>query len=304
MNTKNLHFLVFLWFFFSSTVVGRWSQETGSDNEIHPHVTSSPNPLPLPHPDLTDTSYMNRPPHNQMGVPSPSMLENMHENYNIRANPAQMIYDNDRYKYEMDHDNVYGQNTKDYQANYSAGGSIVGIADTAYNLNSNYHAKSSDTRYTASAAQGVLSDTEYPNNQIINQMIPQHSNHFLYDKQRSPYMGSKTELPYMSKDRLSNNMYSPTPRESHYGLKSPGLYSGAESVHSVHSMLKNDYQVNFENCSGLLCSAIPAFVLTFFVGFFLFFLHSNVPPTTIVIECLKHPIKMDIIFHTLPKRII
>lgn len=193
---------------------------------------------------------MNRPPpppHNQMGVPSPSMLENMHENYNIRANPAHMIYDNDRYKYEMDHDNVYGQNTKDYQANYSAGGSIVGIADTAYNLNSNYHSKPSDSRYTASAAQGVLSDTEYPNNQIINQMIPQHSNHFLYDKQRSPYMGSKTELPYMSKDRLSNNMYSPTPRESHYGLKSPGLYSGAESVHSVHSMLKNDYQVKFKN---------------------------------------------------------
>lgn len=154
-----------------------------------------------------------------MGVPSPSILENMHENYNIHANPAQMIYDNDRYKYDIDHDNIYGQN-KDYQANYSAGGSIVGIADTAYNLNSNYHPKSSDT-----------------------QMIPQHTNHFLYDKQRSPYMGSKTELPYMSKDRLSNNMYSPTPRESHYSLKSPGLYSGAESVHSVHSMLKNDYQV-------------------------------------------------------------
>lgn len=176
-----------------------------------------------------------------MGVPSPSILENMHENYNIRANPAQMIYDNDRYKYELDHDNIYGQN-KDYQANYSAGGSIVGIADSAYNLNSNYNSKTSDTRYAA-AAQGVLSDTEYPNNQIINQMIPQHANHFLYDKQRSPYMGSKTELPYMSKDRLSNNMYSPTPRESHYSLKSPGLYSGAESVHSVHSMLKNDYQV-------------------------------------------------------------
>lgn len=186
---------------------------------------------------------MNRTPHNQMGVPSPSMLENMHENYNIRTNPTQMIYDNDRYKYEMDHDNLYGQN-KDYQANYSGGGSIVGISETPYNLNSNYHAKPIDTCYAA-AATGVLSDSEYPNNQIINQMIPQHSNHFLYDKHHtSPYMGSKTELPYMSKDRLSNNMYSPTPRESHYGLKSPGLYSGAESVHSVHSMLKNDYQVS------------------------------------------------------------
>lgn len=237
---KEQHWTIIICLSTKNIVIGRWSQETGSDNEVHPHSTSSPNPLPLPHPDLTDTSYLNRQTHNQMGVPSPSILENMHENYNIRTNPTQMMYDN--YKYEMDHDNLYGQN-KDYQANYSAGGSIVGIADTAYNLNSNYNSKAADARYTAAVATGVLSDSEYPNNQIINQMIPQHTNHFLYDKQRSPYMGSKTELPYMSKDRLSNNMYSSTPRESHYSLKSPGLYSGAESVHSVHSMLKNDYQV-------------------------------------------------------------
>lgn len=198
--------------------------------------------MPLPHPDLTETGYtMNRQSHNQMGVPSPSMLENMHDNYNIRNTTAPIVYDNDRYKYEIDHNNIYGQN-KDYQANYSGGGSIIGISETAYNLNSNYHQKSSDTHFAA-AATGILCDAEYPNNQIINQMIPQHTNHFLYDKQRSPYMGSKTELPYISKDRLSNNMYSPTPRESHYGMKSPGLYSGAESMHSVHSMLKNDYQV-------------------------------------------------------------
>lgn len=282
---------------FLNPVVGRWSQETGSDNEVHPHTTShsSPNPLPLPHPDLNDSNYMNRTPHNQMGVPSPSMLENMHENYNIRANPTQMIYDNDRYKYEMDHDNLYGQN-KDYQANYSGGGSIVGISETPYNLNSNYHAKPIDTCYAA-AATGVLSDSEYPNNQIINQMIPQHSNHFLYDKHHtSPYMGSKTELPYMSKDRLSNNMYSPTPRESHYGLKSPGLYSGAESVHSVHSMLKNDYQV-----------CVPLWIFHFYDleinGIFLLN-DSNVPLIIIPIECPRHPIRMDIIFHTLPKKII
>lgn len=171
------------------------------------------------------------------------------------AATSPMAYDNDRYKYEMDHNNMYAPN-KDYQANYSGGGggggSIIGISsDTPYNLNSNYHQKSIDAHYTAAAAAaaaaatGLMSDTEYPNTQIINQMIPQHSTHFVYDKQRSPYMGSQTELPYISKDRLSNNMYSPTPpRESHYGMKSPGMYSGAESVHSVHSMLKNDYQVN------------------------------------------------------------
>lgn len=190
---------------------------------------------------------MNRPPHNQMGVPSPGMLENLHDNYNMRTATSPMMYDNDRYKYEMDHNNMYTPN-KDYQANYNGGGSVIGISsDTPYNLNSNYHQKSMDAHYTAAAAaaavaNGIMNDTEYPNTQIINQMIPQHST-FMYEKQRSPYMGSKMELPYISKDRLSNNMYSPTPRESHYGMKSPGLYSGAESVHSVHSMLKNDYQV-------------------------------------------------------------
>lgn len=183
-----------------------------------------------------------------MGVPTAAMLESMHENYNMCAATSPMVYDNDRYKYEMDHNNMYTPN-KDYQANYSGGGSIIGISsDTPYNLNSNYHQKSIDAHYTAAAAAaatGMMSDTEYPTQtQIINQMMPHHSTHFIYDKQRSPYMGSKTELPYMSKDRLSNNMYSPTSRESHYGMKSPGLYSGAESVHSVHSMLKNDYQVS------------------------------------------------------------
>lgn len=133
-----------------------------------------------------------------------------------------MTYDNDRYKYEMDPENIYGQN-KDYQANYGD-----------YPPPSNYLSKQNLNYAT--------SETDYPNTQIVNQMMPQ-ANHFLYDKQRAPYMGSKTELSYMSKERLTPSLYNTTPRESHYGLKSPALYSGAESVHSVHSMLKNDYQV-------------------------------------------------------------
>lgn len=76
------------------------------------------------------------------------MMENMHENYNMCAATSPMAYDNDRYKYEMDHNNMYAPN-KDYQANYSGGGggggSIIGISsDTPYNLNSNYHQKSID----------------------------------------------------------------------------------------------------------------------------------------------------------------
>lgn len=186
---------------------------------MHPHKISSPNPLP--HPDLTDNTYLNRQ-QNKMNMP-PSLLENIQETYNLRANPTEMPYDNERYKYDMDPDNLYGQG-KDYQANYGD-----------YPPPTTYLSKS-NLNYAAG-------EPDYPNTQIINQMIPTTTNHYLYDKQRAPYMGSKTELSsYMSKERLTPSLYNTTPRDSHYGLKSP--YSGAESVHSVHSMLKNDYQVN------------------------------------------------------------
>lgn len=218
----------------SSISVGRWSQETGSDNEIHPHTTNSPAPLPpLLHAgnDLADsTPYLSRKtPKLSAG---PSLHDNIHRNYNIHANVAQTVYDNDRYKYEINYDNIYSP-SKDYQANYS-GDSVM------YNPNSNNCPQSPDMHYT-----GATSDAEYSDHQMMTQMIPQ-SNLYLYDKKKTPYMGSKSELPYMSRDRLQNAMCSPSPRETHYGLKSPGMYSGAESVHSVHSMLKNDYQVKWK----------------------------------------------------------
>lgn len=59
--------------------IGRWSQETGSDNEIPPHKTSSPNPLP--NPDITDTSYLHQH-QNKINMP-PSILENIQESYDV-----------------------------------------------------------------------------------------------------------------------------------------------------------------------------------------------------------------------------
>lgn len=185
--------------------------------------------------DLTDNaSYLSRktPKLNA----APSLHDNIHRNYNIHANVAQTVYDNDRYKYEINYDNIYSEN-KDYQANYSGSVAGDGMMGSPYNPNSNCP-QSPDLHYT-----GASSDVEYSDNQMVTQMI-QQSNMYLYDQQKMPYMGSKSELPYMSRDRLANAMCSPSPRETHYGLKSPGMYSGGESVHSVHSMLKNDYQVN------------------------------------------------------------
>lgn len=195
---------------------GRWSQDTGSDNEVHPHKANSPNPLP--NPDLTDTSYLH--PHSKMNMP-PSILENIAENYNLQSTDAQM-YDNERYKYEMDRESLYGRK-KDYQDNY-------GDYDTAaYMQNKVPYASGSEK--------------DYGSTQIVNHIRPYHNHHenppFLHDRTHG-YLGSQTGSPYMSKEHIAAELYSP--RESHYALKSPPIYG--ESMHSVHTMLKNDYQVS------------------------------------------------------------
>ncbi|KAL7022348.1 hypothetical protein ACKWTF_012208 [Chironomus riparius] len=86
--------------------IGRWSQETGSDNEIHSHKTNSPNPLP--NPDITDTSYLQQH-QNKMNLP-PSILENIHENYIPPTDPV--IYSAELYKKEH-----YDNYQTDYQTN-------------------------------------------------------------------------------------------------------------------------------------------------------------------------------------------
>jgi cadherin EGF LAG seven-pass G-type receptor 1 len=88
--------------------VGRWSQETGSDNEIHSHKTSSPNPLP--NPDITDTSYLQQH-QTKINLP-PSILENIHENYVPPTDPV--IYSAELYRKE--HYEGYQTNTLPYMS--------------------------------------------------------------------------------------------------------------------------------------------------------------------------------------------
>lgn len=142
-----------------SLLVGRWSQDTGSDNEVHSHKTNSPNPLP--NPDLTDTSYLHQH-QNKMNMP-PSLLENIQENYNMRTTTAneELSYDNDRYKYDIERDSLYGRK-KDYQDNYGE-----------YDPNNGYlHQNKTPSHYG--------SEKDYNGTQIVNQMrtsaYPNHEN--------------------------------------------------------------------------------------------------------------------------------
>uniref|UniRef100_A0A336MVD4 CSON001872 protein n=1 Tax=Culicoides sonorensis TaxID=179676 RepID=A0A336MVD4_CULSO len=195
---------------------GRWSQETASDAEMHSHKTNSPNPLP--NPDLTDTAYLQ----NRLHMP-PSLLENIQENYNTNGVTPPMMqqqqqYDNERY------DPLYARN-KDYQDNYRE-------------YDQSYH----PTQGLNERAYMSGSERDYGNTQVINHMQqppqthPYHSQ-TIYDKQHIYLGGSKINSPYMSKEQLIAETYSPRAIRSEMAA----VYNENGPHHSVSSLLKNDY---------------------------------------------------------------
>lgn len=202
---------------------GRWSQDTTSDAEMQSQKTSSPNPLP--NPDLTDTAYLQ----NRLHMP-PSLLENIQENYNTSGglapppppiNATQQQYDNDRY------DPLYGRK-KDYQDNYHR----------EYDPPGSYH----PTQAATERAYMSGSERDYGNTQIINHMQHQQPYHSqtIYDKQHIYLGGSKIASPYMSKEHLITETYSPRAIRSDMAA----VYNENGPHHSVSSLLKNDYHVS------------------------------------------------------------
>lgn len=188
--------------------IGRWSQDTGSDNE-HVHgqkMTISPNPLP--NPDLTDTSYMQQH-HNKINM-TPSILENIRD--------ARDGYEDSLYGRRTDYPDKYGSykppshygSEKDYPG---GGGGAAGASGSQ----------------TIGHLRSFHPDAAYLSDNI-------------YDKQRtlgSGYLGAKSESPYLSKDRITPDIYGS--RDGHYSLKRQPAFA-TDSLHSVHSLLKNDYQ--------------------------------------------------------------
>lgn len=183
--------------------VGRWSQETGSDNEVlHQHQTSSPNPLP--NPDITDTSYLQQ--HQNKLNMQPSILENIQETGDIEL-----------YK-------------KDYQDNYSS-------RDDYNNSGLPYHSSNGSSNGTG--------EKEFPTSYTINHMRAYTNDNVfpnLHEKSRTlGYLGSRTGSPYMSKERIDSN-YSAS--YSTFKNGNTALYLG-DTVQSMQSLMRNDYQVSF-----------------------------------------------------------
>lgn len=180
----------------SNFLVGRWSQETGSDNEVHPHNSGIPNALPSP--DLTDTSYLHQ---NRMNMP-PSILENIQESYNYSNQDLRSD------KYSNHGSDKYTDGYRDYEGNH----------------------QHNTLPYMSGGAVNHLSGST----QVINHMRPyNHENPYVLKEsiyERSRTLGYKAESPYMSKERIDPDLYSPR-ADAHGSFKS-----------SVQSLLKNDYQ--------------------------------------------------------------
>lgn len=206
----------------SSNVITRWSQDTMSDNEAQTHSASSPNPLP--NPDLTETTYLAAQQHHHAAAKMPpSILENIQENYNFQTSAGETMttggYDNDP-PYSR------GLRTRDYQDNN------YGDYET-----NNY-------RVTTATGVGSGGDQQMDNleytgpTQIVGHMRTFHNDNSylkdtLFHKQHPGYRtsSSRTSSPYISREHLSSELYSPR-----------SLYE--ENGPSVQTLLKNDYQVS------------------------------------------------------------
>lgn len=183
--------------------IGRWSQETGSDNEVHSHKTSSPNPLP--NPDITDTTYLQQ--HQKINLP-PSILENIQENYVPPTDPV--IYSAELYRKEH-----YGGYGTDYQTNTLPYLSSEKEYPTTYTIN---HMRSYPTV-----------DSGFPS--------------FYEKSRTLGYLGSKTSSPYMSKERIDNNYSPQTFSTFKNGGVNGNTNLYGSKTHSVQSLIRNDYQV-------------------------------------------------------------
>ncbi|XP_053677097.1 protocadherin-like wing polarity protein stan [Anopheles nili] len=202
---------------------GRWSQETGSDNEAHPHKSPTSGGS-LPNPDITETSYLHQ---NRMNMP-PSILENIQENYNIGYSNTDLHSD------------------RNY-SNYGTADNYIPPTDYAKRYDPQAQSNPSSTlpHHYASSVNGSngggvpIAEARHTGSmQIINHMRTyQHENPYalkesLYDRSRTLGYGTGgAESPYHGHPLgAPTDLYSP-PGSHVMSFKS-----------SVQSLLKNDYQ--------------------------------------------------------------
>ncbi|KAJ8731807.1 hypothetical protein PYW08_014537 [Mythimna loreyi] len=127
--------------------MGRWSQETGSDNEGNNPGIPSPSPNPLPNPDLTSDVYqLSR---HRM---KPSILENVHDTYVASVDASRLPLDN-RYGV-MDEELMYGVLPTDtekqipYDPNYPISPTMYRLPGNPYGSKTYLPTRTSDYGYS------------------------------------------------------------------------------------------------------------------------------------------------------------
>nr|XP_049702759.1 protocadherin-like wing polarity protein stan isoform X2 [Helicoverpa armigera] len=127
--------------------MGRWSQETGSDNEGLNTGMASPSPNPLPNPDLTSDVYqLSR---HRM---KPSILENVHDTYVASVDASRLPLDN-RYGV-MEDELMYGVLPTDtekqmpYDPNYPISPTMYRLPGNPYGSKTYLPSRTSDYGYS------------------------------------------------------------------------------------------------------------------------------------------------------------
>ncbi|KAL0891925.1 hypothetical protein ABMA27_015170 [Loxostege sticticalis] len=124
--------------------MGRWSQETGSDNEAHTGM-ASPSPNPLPNPDLTSDVYQIR---HRM---KPSILENVHDTYVASVEASRLPLDN---RYGLEDELMYGVLPNDaekqvpYDPNYPMSPTMYRLPGNPYGSKTYLSSRTSDYGYS------------------------------------------------------------------------------------------------------------------------------------------------------------
>ncbi|CAG9784878.1 unnamed protein product [Diatraea saccharalis] len=209
--------------------MGRWSQETGSDNEALNAGMASPSPNPLPNPDLTSDVYLAR---HRM---KPSILENVHDTYGV-----------------MDEELMYGVLPNDtekqmpYDPNYPISPTMYRLPGNPYGSKTYLSSRTSDYGY--SPTQYLNTDTNVYGSRDFRDSGVSTREHDGYPPRDFRDSGIATML----KNDYQRKM------DSHYGPEySERMSEGSDKHHHTHDKYLFPYTAEEDHTSLRAVSQSP-----------------------------------------------
>ncbi|XP_059052501.1 protocadherin-like wing polarity protein stan [Achroia grisella] len=224
--------------------MGRWSQETGSDNEgLNPGL-ASPSPNPLPNPDLTSDVYqLSR--HRL----KPSILENVHDTYVASVDASRLPLDN-RYGV-MDEELMYGvlstetEKQMPYDPNYPISPTMYRLPGNPYGSKTYLSSRTSDYGY--SPTKYMNPETNMYGSRDFRETGVTTREHDGYPPRDFRDSGIATML----KNDYQRKM------ESHYGAEYNERMSEGSDSHRPHDKYLFPYTAEEDHASTRGAAAVP-----------------------------------------------